>query len=202
MSPRLPAAPAGPPGTRSTPPSKADLEAARDRTIPDLVAPGLTVLLAGINPGLYTTATGFHFGRPGNRFWKVLHLAGFTGRQLDPSEQSLLLAQGVGITNVVQRTTATAAELAPDELRAGGEALRARVRAALRPRWLAVLGVTAYRVAFDAPGAQVGRQEAVLDDTHIWLLPNPSGLNAHYQLPRLVDAFRELRDAAFGAEDL
>jgi double-stranded uracil-DNA glycosylase len=154
------------------------------------------VLFCGINPGLYTTATGFHFGRPGNRFWKTLQLAGFTDRLLDPAEQELLLERGLGITNLVARTTATAAELAPAELRAGAAHLRALVERE-RPRWLAMVGIDAYRVGFDARRATIGRQDATIGATGIWVLPNPSGLNAHYQLPALAKAFAELRRVAF-----
>jgi TDG/mug DNA glycosylase family protein len=179
-------------------PTRAELEAARDRTIPDLVAPDLRVLFCGINPGLYTTAIGCHFGRPGNRFWKALALAGFTDRLLDPCEQELLLARGLGITNLVVRTTATAAELSTAELRAGAIRLRELV-GRLRPRWLAMVGIDAYRVGFEAPDAVMGRQPDRLGDTGLWVLPNPSGLNAHYQLPALGEAFGELRRAAFEA---
>jgi TDG/mug DNA glycosylase family protein len=178
-------------------PTKAELEAARDLMIEDVVAPSLRVLFCGINPGLYSGATGFHFARPGNRFWKVLALAGFTDRVLAPSEQAELLTRGVGITNLARRTTATADELTASELREGGDRLRALVRR-IRPRWLAVVGVTAYRIAFDDPTAQVGRQAAAIDATGIWVLPNPSGLNAHYQVPELVGAFAALHAEAFG----
>jgi len=177
--------------------TRAELEAARDRTLEDVVAPNLRVLFCGINPGLYSGATGWHFARPGNRFWVALHGAGFTDRVLRPSEQHLLPHFGLGITNLVNRTTASAAELSDDELRAGGERLRALVRE-WTPDWLGVVGIAAYRVAFDAPTASVGRQPLTIGDTHVWALPNPSGLNAHYQVPELVAAFRELREAAFG----
>ena len=183
-----------PPPIRLT---RADLEAARGRTIDDVAAPGLRVLFCGINPGLYSGATGFHFARPGNRFWTVIHLAGFTDRVLAPSEGALLLGRGLGITNLVGRTTATADELTPDELRAGGARLRALV-AEVGPSWLAIVGISAYRVAFGAPGAPVGRQTATIGATRLWVLPNPSGLNAHYQLPALVEAFAALCVAAAG----
>jgi TDG/mug DNA glycosylase family protein len=176
-------------------PSPAELEAARSRTVDDLVVPGLRVLFCGINPGLYSGWTGYHFARPGNRFWKVLHLAGFSDRVLAPSEGAALLARGCGITNLVRRTTASADELTTEELREGGELLRALVKE-VRPRWLAVVGVTAYRVAFDDPSAQAGRQAATIGETGIWVLPNPSGLNAHYQVPELVDAFAALERAS------
>jgi TDG/mug DNA glycosylase family protein len=176
-------------------PTRTELLAAAGRTVRDVIAPDLRVLFCGINPGLYTAAVGHHFARPGNRFWPTLHAAGFTGRLLDPSEERLLLASGYGITNVVPRATATAAELARDELVAGGRRLAAKVRR-YRPRVLAVLGVTAYRAAFDRPGASVGRQPEGIGETSVWLLPNPSGLNAHWQAPQLARAFRELREFA------
>ncbi|GJG86446.1 mismatch-specific DNA-glycosylase [Gemmatimonadetes bacterium T265] len=161
----------------------------------DVIAPGLRVLFCGINPGLYTAYTGHHFARPGNRFWPALHRAGFTERQLDPSEERTLLDRGYGITNVVPRVTATAAELAPEEYVAGGHALRAKV-AEYAPRVLAVLGVGAYRTAFDRPKATLGPQPETLGATRVWVLPNPSGLNAHYQLDALATLFREVRLAA------
>jgi TDG/mug DNA glycosylase family protein len=155
------------------------------------------VLFCGINPGRYSGATGHHFARPGNRFWRVLYEAGFTDRVLAPSEQALLLERGLGVTNLVRRTTAAADELTEDELRAGGDRVRALVRE-FRPAWLAVLGVSAYRVAFDRR-AVVGRQRSTIGSTNVWLLPNPSGRSAAYQLPALVEAFRELRAAVEGA---
>jgi TDG/mug DNA glycosylase family protein len=173
-------------------PTRAELLAAADRTVPDLIAPGLDILFAGINPGLYTAWTGHHFARPGNRFWPTLHAAGFTDRVLDPSDEHLLLPLGYGITNVVARTTATAAELTPEELRRGGARLR-RIVLRFRPRCLAVLGVSAYRAAFDRPRATLGRQPDAVGDTPVWVLPNPSGLNAHYQLPALARLFRALK---------
>ena len=178
-------------------PTRAEQEAARDRTIDDVVAPDLRVLFCGINPGLYSGATGWHFARPGNRFWRVLHEAGFTDRVLHPSEQTLLPHYGIGITNLARRTTATADELTADELRAGAERLGALV-GRWKPDWLGVVGISAFRIAFDAPTATVGRQDLTIDKTRVWVLPNPSGLNAHYQVPELVAAFWELREAAFG----
>ncbi len=176
-------------------PTLADLDAARDRTIPDVAAPGVRVLFAGINPGLYSAATGYHFARPGNRFWPALHQSGFTPRQFRPEEQDQLLALGLGITNVADRATARAAELSPAELRAGGEQLAAKT-ARLRPRWLAVVGVTAYRTAFGRPDAAVGPQPEAIASTRIWVLPNPSGLNAHYSGAALAREFGRLRAAA------
>jgi TDG/mug DNA glycosylase family protein len=178
-------------------PSRAELAAAVDRTVEDVIAPGLRVLFCGINPGLYTAATGHHFARPGNRFWPTLHAAGFTDRPFHPSEERSLLPLGYGITNVVPRTTATAAELAPEELVAGGEALVAKVLR-FRPRVLAVLGVMAYRTAFDRPKATLGLQPERIGDTELWVLPNPSGLNAHYQRGALAELFRALHDYAAG----
>ncbi|MER6423989.1 G/U mismatch-specific DNA glycosylase [Streptomyces sp. NPDC001137] len=178
--------------TRFTP---AELEAARDRLVPDVVADGLSVLFCGINPGLMTAATGHHFARPGNRFWPVLHRSGFTPRLLKPSEQSELLSYGLGITNVVARATARADELGPQEYREGGRLLALKV-ARLRPRWLAVVGVTAYRAAFDDRRAQVGPQERTFGRTRVWVLPNPSGLNAHWTVETMAEEFARLRAAA------
>jgi TDG/mug DNA glycosylase family protein len=166
--------------------------------VPDLIAPGLVVLFCGINPGLYSAATGHHFARPGNRFWPALHRAGFTPRQLAPADEARLLDAGCGITNIVARTTAAAQELAPAELVAGGRALRRKLRR-YEPAWLAVLGIGAYRTAFANPRAVAGPQTEVIGRTRIWLLPSPSGLNANHQLPDLVAEFRRLRTAAFGA---
>jgi TDG/mug DNA glycosylase family protein len=167
--------------------------------LPD-VLPGdgdapLRVLFCGINPGLVSAATGHHFARPGNRFWPALHRSGFTPRLLAPSEQGELRALGLGITNLVARPSARADELGAEELRAGGARLRELV-AARRPGWLAVVGVTAYRTAFALPKAVVGPQDVVWGDTRVWVLPNPSGLNAHWQLPALADEFARLRVAA------
>ena len=177
-------------------PSKAQLEEAHDVTIPDVIAPGLAVLFCGINPGLYSGATGRHFARPGNRFWPALHRSGFTATQLSPFEGEKLLALGLGVTNVVARTTPGAADLSDDELRAGGKKLERKVRR-YAPRFLALLGLGAYRVAFGVKDAGVGEQERTIGDTRVWVLPNPSGLNAHYQLPDLVREFKRLRVAAF-----
>jgi double-stranded uracil-DNA glycosylase len=153
------------------------------------------VLFSGINPGLYSAATGHHFARPGNRFWPALHVSGFTSRQLRPDEQDQLPALGLGITNIVARATARADELSMAELRAGARSL-AELTARLNPRWLAVLGVTAYRAAFGLSRAVVGPQDDLVGGTAVWILPNPSGLNASYQLDRLAEEFARLRDAA------
>lgn len=176
-------------------PTAAELKAAKNKTVPDLIAPGLTVLFCGINPGLYTAAIGHHFGRPGNRFWPTLHAAGFTPRLFDPSEEHELLPLGYGITNVVDRATAAADELNEEEMVAGGEVLRKKVLK-FAPKYLAVLGIGAYRVAFDRPKAKIGLQPETVGETRIWLLPSPSGLNAYYQGKDLVKAFRALRKAA------
>ena len=162
-----------------------------------MIKPGLNVLFSGINPGLYSAATGHHFARPGNRFWPALHRSGFTDRQLRPSEQDQLLSLGLGITNMVARATARADELSSDELTAGSEILAAKV-AALRPRWLAIVGVTAYRTAFGRSRATVGQQELTIGATLVWVLPNPSGLNALWTTPKLIEAFRDLRLHAGG----
>lgn len=176
-------------------PTPADLQAARSRVLRDVIAPELHVLFCGINPGLYSAATGHHFARPGNRFWPALHLAGFTPRRLRASEDVTLPEFGCGVTNLVARTTASADELTPDELEAGGRRLVRKVRR-YRPRWVAILGVGAYRAAFGRRRAAIGRQTETIAGAGLWILPNPSGLNASYQLPALVEALRELRRAA------
>lgn len=163
--------------------------------VPDIVRPGLSVLFCGINPGTRSGELGQHFARPGNRFWRVLHGSGFTDRLLAPSEQWSLLGYGVGVTNLVSRPSRGAADLRPDELRAGASELLEKVTT-LRPAWLAVLGVQAYRTAFRRPDAKVGRQDTVVGNgTGLWLLPNPSGLQARYQLDEMVGMFAELRAA-------
>ena len=176
-------------------PTTAEVAAARGRSVPAVLAAGLRVVFCGINPSLYSAAVGHHFARPGNRFWRTLHGAGFTDRLLSPFEDRLLLDYGLGCTNLVERATARADELGPEELRAGGERLD-RLAHDLRPRWLAVLGVGAYRAAFQRPDAVAGPQELGVGCAGVWLLPNPSGLNAHYQLPDLVAAYGPLREAA------
>jgi len=176
-------------------PTRAELEAARDRVLPDVLADGLSVVFCGINPGLWSAATGHHFARPGNRFWPALHASGFTPRLLTPEEQWTLLDLGLGLTNVVPRASARADELTPAELEAGGRALEAKVRRH-RPAWLAVLGVTAYRAAFCDRSAQVGPQERAIGESRIWVLPNPSGLNAHWTPAALAEELGRLRRAA------
>ncbi|MEV6651668.1 G/U mismatch-specific DNA glycosylase [Streptomyces sp. NPDC051219] len=174
-----------------------DLQAARDRVVPDVVAGGLRVLFCGINPGLMSAATGHHFARPGNRFWPVLHLSGFTPRQLRPDEQDELLTHRLGITNVVARATARADELTAEEFREGGRILTAKVEL-LRPAWLAVVGVTAYRTAFGDRKALIGPQERTIGGTRIWALPNPSGLNAHWTAATMAEEYGRLRATAEG----
>ena len=179
-------------------PTRAELLAAAERTVPDVVGPGLRVLFCGINPGLYTAWDGHHFARPGNRFWPALHASGFTPRQLRPDEERDLLTLGLGVTNVVARATATAAELSRDELRAGGQRLE-DLGEQWRPEYVAVLGVTAYRAAFGEPRAVLGRQDRRLGPAGVWVLPNPSGLNAHHQPADLARLFGELRAAVTAA---
>jgi double-stranded uracil-DNA glycosylase len=175
-------------------PTPEEIAAAAGRTLPDLGGPGLRVLFCGINPSLYSAATGHHFARPGNRFWPALHRSGFTPRRLHPSEQARLPGLGLGITNVVARATARADELSSAELVAGGKRLAA-LAAQWRPRCLAVLGVTAYRIAFGRPKAAIGRQDDELGGVPVWVLPNPSGLNAHFQIDDLAAQFEALRRA-------
>jgi TDG/mug DNA glycosylase family protein len=161
----------------------------------DVIDDRLRVLFCGINPGLMSAETGHHFARPGNRFWPALHLSGFTPRQLLPAEQSELLSYRLGITNVVDRPSARADELTRVEFLAGGENLVKKVMH-YQPDWLAVVGITAYRDAFAERTATIGRQDRRIGATQVWVLPNPSGLNAHYTLPKLSAAYAELRVAA------
>ena len=169
-----------------------ELQAARDLTVPDVVAGGLRVLFCGINPSLTTAVTGHHFAHPGNRFWPVLHRSGFTPRLLKPSEQAELLDYGLGITNVVARATARADELSAEEFRAGGRILADKVEH-LRPQWLAVVGVTAYRTAFGRRTARIGPQDHTVGGARVWVLPNPSGLNAHWTTPTMAEEYGRLR---------
>ena len=175
-------------------PTKEQLLAATEKTVRDVIAPDLRVLFCGINPGLYTAAVGHHFARPGNRFWPALYAAGFTDRLLSPFDERELLKSGYGITNVVQRATASADSLTKEEMIAGGARLRAKVLR-YRPKVLAVLGLGAYRTAFNQPKAAVGRQQALIGNTVLWVLPNPSGLNANYQPADLARLFRELKQS-------
>ena len=175
-------------------PTKEQLLAATEKTVRDVIAPDLRVLFCGINPGLYTAAVGHHFARPGNRFWPALYAAGFTDRLLSPFDEHELLKSGYGITNVVARTTATADLLTKEEILAGGERLRAKVLR-YHPKILAILGLGAYRTAFNQPKAIVGRQPDLIGQTVLWVLPNPSGLNANYQPAALARLFRELKES-------
>ncbi len=172
-------------------PSKEDLRDAVNRTTEDLIDYDLKVLFCGINPGIWSGATGFHFAKPGNRFWKVLHLAGFTDRILHPSEEDELLELGYGITSFVKRTTARADELSQEEFINGGKLLVRKIEK-YRPQNLAVFGIGAYRTAFQKPKAKLGLQEEKIADTNVWLLPNPSGLNAHYQADDLAKLFSKV----------
>jgi double-stranded uracil-DNA glycosylase len=175
-------------------PTKQQLIDAAGKTLPDVVAPNLRVLFCGINPGLYTAAVGHHFARPGNRFWPALHMSGFTDRLVSPFDERELLQSSIGISNVVPHATASAAELTRDDFIAGGRRLAAKVKR-YEPRIVAILGVGAYRQAFDKPKAQIGAQPERIHDARVWVLPNPSGLNANYQLPELVKLFKQLLSA-------
>lgn len=182
------------PADRPYKPSQAEIQAAFNATMPDVIAPDLQVLFCGINPSLYSAAVGHHFARPGNRFWKTLYAAGFTDRLFSPFEDRLLLDLGYGVTNLVDRATATADQLAPAELLSGLESLSQKMQH-YRPTCLAMLGISAYRTAFKQPKASIGLQPARLQDALVWVLPNPSGLNAHYQLDDLAKVYRSLAEA-------
>jgi TDG/mug DNA glycosylase family protein len=173
-------------------PTRAEIAAAEGKTVPDVIAPDLKVLFCGINPGLYTAAIGHHFGRPGNRFWPALHASGFTDRLLSPYEERELLPRGYGITNIVARASARADDLSETELREGARNLARKV-SRYRPRFIGFLGITAYRMAFERPRAVLGRQQETIGDGEIWVLPNPSGLNAHHSAAGLARLFGELR---------
>ncbi|MEX0715836.1 MAG: G/U mismatch-specific DNA glycosylase [Planctomycetaceae bacterium] len=176
-------------------PTKAELAAAVGKTVPDVVAPGLDVLFVGINPGLYTAAIGHHFGRPGNRFWPALRDGGFTPRLLTPFEERELLDHGCGVTNIVMRATARADELEHEEFVAGIKALARKVRR-YRPKCVAFLGLTAYRAGFGDRKAKIGPRTERWKEALVWVLPNPSGLNAHFQRADFARLFGELREAA------
>jgi TDG/mug DNA glycosylase family protein len=176
-------------------PTRQQLHAARDAVLPELLAAGLRVLFCGINPSLYSAAVGHHFARPGNRFWPALFAAGFTERLLSPFEDAIMPARGYGLTNLAARATARADELTPAELLAGGAALVDKVHT-YRPRFVAFLGVGAYRTAFGRPDARLGRQPEALGEAAVWVLPSPSGLNAHYQLDDLARLYGALRVAS------
>ena len=173
-------------------PTREELQAARGKSIPDVIAPGLDVLFVGINPSLWSGAVGLHFARPGNRFWRALHEAGFTDRLLFPYEARELLKHRIGVTNLVNRATASADELDVADYERGGRSIAAKIRR-YRPKVVAFVGMGAYRVAFGRPRARGGRQEDRLAGAEIWVLPNPSGRTAGYQMPALARAFRELR---------
>jgi len=176
-------------------PTKEQVRAARGKSVPDVIAPELKVLFCGINPGLYTAAVGHHFARPGNRFWPALHQAGFTPRQFSPFEEEELLNYGYGIINIVEHATARADELTAEELAGGGAALEDKVRT-FNPLFSAILGLGAYRLAFRRPKALPGLQPEKLGGiSSAWVLPNPSGLNASYQLKDLVRMLKELKAA-------
>jgi TDG/mug DNA glycosylase family protein len=176
-------------------PTPEQVAAAHGKGLRDVIAPGLALLFCGINPGLYTAAIGHHFGRPGNRFWKVLELSRMTPRLLSPFDERELIGLGIGVTNLVNYATGAAEELSPDEMRAGARSLRAKVRR-YAPRTLAILGLGAYRVGFARPGARVGQQEERIGDTRVWVLPNPSGRTASYQMEAMVKLFEELARGA------
>jgi TDG/mug DNA glycosylase family protein len=178
--------------SRTTKPTKEDLIAAAGKTVPDIIAPNLRVLFCGINPSVYSAVVGHHFARPGNRFWPTLYKGGFTPRLLKPYEDQELLRYGYGITNLVERATVAAAELTADELAIGGKQLRNRVEH-YQPRVLAVLGISAYRLAFNQPRAVLGQQPETIEPTQVYVLPNPSGLNAHYPPADLARVFGEFR---------
>jgi len=173
-------------------PTRDQLLAANGKTLPDLIAPNLKVLFCGINPGLYTAAIGHHFGRPGNRFWPALHLGGFTPREFSPFEEQKLLSLGYGIANFVDRATASADVLTREEYEEGAKKLEKKVKK-YRPKIVAILGIGAYRAGFNRKNAKLGLQPEMIGTTKLWVLPNPSGLNAHHTIPSLTKLFRELR---------
>jgi TDG/mug DNA glycosylase family protein len=175
-------------------PTRAQLEAAYGKGVASVIAPDLDVLFCGINPGLYTAAIGHHFGRPGNRFWSALHGSGFTPRLLSPFEERELIGLGLGVTNLVNKATRVAEELTPEELRSGAKRLERAVRR-YRPKAVAVLGLGAYRTAFARPKTVIGPQAERIGDAALWVLPNPSGRTAAYQVGALSVLFRELRGA-------
>lgn len=174
-------------------PTRDELLLAAGQTMPDILAPDLRVVFCGINPSVYSVVVGHHFARPGNRFWPTLHASGFTPRRFSPDEDAQLLELGLGITNVAEPSSVAAADLSNEQIKEGGRILRAKIEK-FRPQVLAVLGIGAYRLAFDEPKATLGLQERTLGDTRIWVLPNPSGLNAHYHPPQLAKLFTELRE--------
>lgn len=178
-------------------PDREQLAAAWNRQVPDVIAPDLDVLFVGVNPGLWSGAVGHHFAHPSSRFWKALHASGFTPRLLSPFEEAALPAFGLGLTNLVDRATASAGDLRREELRSAARVLERKV-ARHRPRWVTVLGVGAYRAAFDRPRSRVGRQPDRIAGSEIWVLPGPSGLNAHYPIQAAIEAFRDFHRAVYG----
>jgi TDG/mug DNA glycosylase family protein len=174
-------------------PTPEEMATARERKVPDVIAPGLKILLCGINPGLYSAATGHHFARPGNRFWPALYAGGLTPRLLSPFEEEELLQWGIGLTNIVERTTVRADELSKDELIAGARALERKVRR-YKPRIVTILGLGAYRTGFARPKAKLGLQDHQIGKTQVWLLPGPSGLNAHFTPKGLAKVVREFKE--------
>jgi len=176
-------------------PSKQQLAEAKGKTVPDVIAKNLRVLFCGINPGLYTAAVGHHFARPGNRFWPALHKSGFTNRLLSAFDERELLKASLGITNVVSHATASASELTKEDFVKGGRTLKRKV-SRYRPRIVAILGIEAYRKAFGRVDVEVGEQQETIGGARLWVLPNPSGLNANYQLKDFARLFRKLRKAA------
>ena len=176
-------------------PSKEQLAEAKGKTLPDVIAKNLRVLFCGINPGLYTAAVSHHFARPGNRFWPALYKSGFTDRLLSPFDERELLSHNLGITNVVSHATASASEVTKEDFVRGGRTLRRKVRR-YRPRIVAILGIEAYRKAFGQLEVEIGEQDETIGEARLWVLPNPSGLNANYQLKDFTRLFRKLRKAA------
>jgi double-stranded uracil-DNA glycosylase len=176
-------------------PSRDQIQSAHGKMVPDLLAPSLKVLFSGINPSLYSAAVGHHFARPGNRFWPTLYNSRFTPRLFSPFEDQMLLGLGYGITNFVDRATNAAAELGAEEFLEGGKRLESKIRR-FSPTIVAFLGIMAYRSAFDRPEAGIGLQPEKIGLAKLWVLPNPSGLNAHYQRGDLKVLFEELRIAS------
>ena len=173
-------------------PTSSQLESAEGKKVSDIIRKSLDILFCGINPGLYSAAVGHHFARPGNRFWKALHESGLTERLLEPWEEEELLKEGFGITNLVNRATARASELEREELMEGRKILQSKV-SKFNPSMVAILGITAYRTAFEKRKADIGKQEEKIAGSELWVLPNPSGINAHYQLSDFVRLFRNLK---------
>ena len=176
-------------------PTREQILAAEGKTISDVIAPNLRVLFCGINPGLYTAAVGHHFARPGNRFWPAMHKGGFTPTLISPFNSDRLLEWNLGITNMCPRPTAMAHQLSTHELRKGARVLTRKV-VRYKPRFVAIIGITSYRIAFDRKEAEVGLQSETIGESKIWVLPNPSGLNAHYQVSDLAKLFAQLKKAA------